>query len=91
MKLDDYVASRKKIDPKFAQEFEEGYTQFKLGVLLRRTRKEAGLTQQQVAEKLNTKKSAISRIENDAENIRLHTLRKYVTALGKKLEISITG
>lgn len=91
MKLDDYVVSRKKIDPKFAQEFDEGYNQFKLGVLLRKTRKEAGLTQQQVAEKLNTKKSAISRIENDAENIRLHTLRKYITALGKKLEISITG
>ena len=40
-------------------------------VMLKQARLEAGLTQEQVAEKLHTKKSAISRIENHAEDIRL--------------------
>jgi DNA-binding XRE family transcriptional regulator len=88
MTLDDYINERKKKDPEFARGFEEGYEQFKIGVLLREMREEAGLTQQQLADKLNTKKSAISRIENHSEDIRLVTLKKYVGALGKKLEIS---
>jgi HTH-type transcriptional regulator / antitoxin HipB len=90
MKLNDYIANRKKIDPEFAEGFDEGYKQFRIGVLLRELREEAGLTQQQLADKLNTKKSAISRIESHAEDIRLNTLQRYANALGKKLEISIT-
>lgn len=89
MKLNDYIASRKKTDPEFAEGFDDGYKQFRIGVLLRELREEAGLTQQQLAEKLNTKKSAISRIESHAEDIRLNTLQRYANALGKKLEISI--
>lgn len=46
-------------------------------------RKEAGLTQQQLADRLNTKKT-ISRIENHAEDIKLSTLKKFAKALGKK-------
>ncbi|RLC00097.1 MAG: hypothetical protein DRH90_19180, partial [Deltaproteobacteria bacterium] len=40
-----------------------GYEQFKIGVILKKAREEAGLTQEELAAKLNTKKSAISRIE----------------------------
>lgn len=69
--------------------FEKGYESFKIGVLLRQAREEVGLTQQELAEKLRTKKSAISRIENHAENIRLSTLKSYLEALGKKLQIRI--
>jgi len=90
MKLSDYITNRKKIDPEFAEGFDEGYKQFRIGILLRELREEAGLTQQQLADKLNTKKSAISRIESHAEDIRLNTLQRYANALGKKLEISIT-
>ncbi|MFY9224268.1 MAG: helix-turn-helix transcriptional regulator [Blastocatellia bacterium] len=89
MKLNDYITNRKKTDSQFAEGFDEGYKQFKIGVLLKELREEAGLTQQQLAEKLNTKKSAISRIESHAEDIRLTTLQRYANALGKKLEISI--
>ena len=42
-----------------------------------------------VAQKLNTKKSAISRIENHAEDVRLSTLGKYAKVLGKKLYFSV--
>ena len=50
----------------------------------------AGLTQEQVTNILNTKKSAISRIENHAEDIKLSTLEKFAQALGKKLTINVT-
>lgn len=87
--LDKYIEKRKKRSPEFAKEFDKGYEQFKIGVLLRAARREAGLTQEQVAEKLNTKKSAISRIENHAEDIRLSTLEKFAQAVGKNIRLEL--
>ena len=80
---------RKARDPEFAENYETGYLEFKIGVLLRQAREEAGLTQEEGAEKLNTKKSAISRMENHAEDVRLSTLGKYAKVLGKKLHLSV--
>ncbi|NOZ07940.1 MAG: helix-turn-helix domain-containing protein [FCB group bacterium] len=87
--LKKYIAKRKKEDTDFALGYESGYENFKIGVLLRQSRKAVGLTQEQVAKKLQTGKSAISRIENHAEDIRLSTLEKYIKALGKKLHLEI--
>jgi DNA-binding XRE family transcriptional regulator len=87
--LKKYIEKRKKVDPEFAEGYDEGYEQFKFGVLLQMSREQAGMTQEQVAEKLGTKKSAISRIENHAENITLSTLHKYAKALGKKVNLEI--
>ncbi len=56
---------------------------------MRQARENAGLTPEELARKLKTKKSAISRIENHAENIRLSTLEKVAEALGKSLKLSI--
>ncbi|NJR53072.1 MAG: helix-turn-helix domain-containing protein [Leptolyngbyaceae cyanobacterium CSU_1_3] len=82
-----YIAQRMRSDPDFAEGFEVGYTNFKIGVLLRQARESAGLTQEQVAHRLGTKKSAISRIENHAEDMRLSTLRAYAQAVGARLQI----
>ena len=68
--LQKYVKNRKSRDPIFAEDYDSGYEQFKIGVILKKAREEAGLTQEELAEKLNTKKSAISRIENHAERER---------------------
>ena len=87
--LEKYIAKRKNKSKKFAKSFEKGYESFKIGVLLRQAREEVGVTQKELAEKLSTKKSAISRIENHAEDIRLSTLKNYLEAIGKKLQISI--
>jgi HTH-type transcriptional regulator / antitoxin HipB len=87
--LQKYISKRKKTDPEFAVGFSEGYENFKIGVLLRQARESAGVTQEEVAGKLNTKKSAISRIENHAEDIRLSTLRKYAEAIGKELKLEV--
>jgi len=87
--LKSYVAERKSRDPAFANGYESGYEEFKIGVMLKVAREEAGLTQEQLAEKLNTKKTAISRIENHAEDIKLSTLKKFAQALGKSLRIEV--
>lgn len=88
--LKTYISERKARDPKFAENFDAGYQEFKIGVVLKIAREEAGLTQEQLAKKLNTKKTAISRIENHAEDIKLSTLEKFAQALGKKLTINVT-
>ncbi len=69
--------------------FEKEYETFKLGVLLKQARSEAGLTQQQVAERLKTTKSAISRMENHAKDIRLSTLEKFAAAVGRQLSVAL--
>jgi len=84
-----YIEERKKGDSVFAENFETGYQEFKLGVLLRQAREDAGLTQEELARRINTKKTAISRIENHAEDIKLSTLEKFVSALGKQLTITV--
>ena len=87
--VEKYIAQRKKTDPEFAERFEEGYKEFEFGVLLRQARKEAGLTQDQLAKLMDTKKTAISRLENRAVDIKLSTLRKAAKALGKELELNL--
>jgi HTH-type transcriptional regulator/antitoxin HipB len=87
--LDKYIKKRKSGDSGFAQDYDSGYEQFKIGVLLKKAREEAGFTQEELAEKLNTKKSAISRIENHAEDIKLSTLKKFANALGKELRLEV--
>ncbi len=85
--LQKYITKRKKNDPEFAENYEIGYGNFKIGLVLRKLRKESGITQEELAKKLKTKKSVISRIENHAEDIRLSTLNKYAEILGKSLKI----
>jgi ribosome-binding protein aMBF1 (putative translation factor) len=87
--LQKYIHQRKKVDKAFNEGFDEGYQSFKVGVLLKQAREARGLTQEEIATKLHTKKSAISRIENHAEDIKLSTLEKFASALGSRLEISI--
>ncbi|MDP8246799.1 MAG: helix-turn-helix transcriptional regulator [Candidatus Tritonobacter lacicola] len=87
--LQKYINKRKTRDSKFAKEFDSGYEHFKIGIILRQARKEAGLTQEELAARLHTKKSAISRIENHAEDIKLSTLEKFAQAIGKHLRLEV--
>jgi HTH-type transcriptional regulator / antitoxin HipB len=87
--LQAYIQKRKDNDPEFAKGFESGYEKFKIGVMLRIAREDAGMTQEELAEKLGTKKTAISRIENHAEDIKLSTLEKYASAFGKTLKLRL--
>lgn len=87
--LKKYVTERKKRDKAFAKNYDEGYEQFKIGAVLKQARETAGLTQDELAKRLKTKKTAISRIENHADDIKLSTLEKVAHALGRRLKVKI--
>jgi DNA-binding XRE family transcriptional regulator len=84
-----YIQKRGESDTEFAQNYEAGYADFKIGVILRQARESAGLTQEEMARRLHTKKSSISRIENHADDVRLSTLRRYADAVGANLQIRL--
>jgi len=70
--------------------FEEKALLFAVSEMLKEARKEAGVTQEQLATKLGTKKSYISRLENGKSDIQLSTLyRVFEEGLGRKVTITI--
>ena len=72
------------------EEYEEGFEAFKLGVMLQELRKDQGMTQEQLADKCGTTKTYISRIENNASDIRLSTLMRIISeGLGGHLKLSV--
>jgi len=87
--LESYIEKRRKREPAFDDGYDTGYEQFKIGILLRRAREDAGLTQAELASRLGTKKTAVSRIENHAEDIKLSTLDRYARALGRSLSVRV--
>jgi HTH-type transcriptional regulator/antitoxin HipB len=89
--LDKYISRRKRPDMKFVENFDSGYQEFKVGVLLRQAREKAGITQEDLAQRTKTKKSAISRLENHAQDVRLSTIERVAHALGKCLVIKLVN
>jgi HTH-type transcriptional regulator/antitoxin HipB len=72
------------------EKFEEGFEAFKLGVMIQELRKENGMTQEQLAKKCGTTKTYISRIENNASDIRLSTLMRIIReGFGGHLRLSL--
>lgn len=72
-------------DPEFAKGYHELDFEFAIKRAILDQRIKNGLTQKQLAEKVGTKQSAISRFEGGESNPRLNFLKKLVKALGLKL------
>ena len=69
---------------------EAGYENFKIGAMIHEARLEKGLTQEELAEKVGTTKSYISKIENNIKEARISTLQEIIElGLGGQLELSI--
>ncbi len=65
---------------------------FRLGVMLKEARNEANMTQEELANKVGTKKSYISRVERGLSDIQLSSYHKIIElGLGKNLNISISS
>ncbi len=72
---------------KYSEEFEV----FKIGVLIQEARKKQHLTQEELALRIGTTKNYISRIENDASDIRLTTLMRIIReGLGGQLKLTFS-
>ena len=87
--LKKFIDDSKQRHPDEFANFDKEYGTFKLGVLLKQARSEAGLTQDEAAKRLKTTKSVISRMENHANDIRLSTLEKFASAVGKQLSVAL--
>lgn len=79
-----------KLGSESREQYEQEFEAFKLGVMLQELRKEKGLTQEELAEKCGTTKNYISRIENNASDIRLSTLMRIIhKGFGGHLKLSV--
>ncbi len=71
--------------------YEEEFEAFKIGVLIQEARKQQNLTQEELAMRVGTTKNYISRIENNASDIRLSTLMRIVReGLGGRLSLEFS-
>ncbi len=70
-------------------QFEYEAETFILAERLREERKRCGMTQEQLAQKIGTKKSYISRIENGKTDVQLTTLFKIFQGLGRQVSLTI--
>ena len=71
------------------EKFEAEAETFCLAECLKEQRRLGGLTQEQLAEKIGTKKSYISKIENGHADIQLSTLFRIFGGLGKRVSLSV--
>jgi DNA-binding XRE family transcriptional regulator len=69
--------------------FELSCDAFIIGERLKLERIKAGMTQEQLAQKIGTKKSFISRVENGRTDIQLSTLSRIFSGLGKRVAVSL--
>jgi len=95
--MDNLVSWDDHIDKKYGKvgtstrnKYEEDFENFKIGVLIQEARKQQHLTQEELALKCGTTKNYISRIENNASDIRLSTLKRIIhEGLGGNLRMSL--
>ena len=72
------------------EHWEQEFEAFKIGVLIEEARHKLNLTQQELADRCGTTKTYISRIENNASDIRLSTLIRIINqGFGGKLLFSL--
>ena len=74
-------------DPANAEEVKAMFARMELVEALYKARREAGLTQQELAEKLGTSQTYIAALERGRKNITFSTLAKYAAACGKKVAL----
>jgi len=88
---DDHLDQKHgKIGTQTREKYEQEFESFKLGVLIQEARKKRHLTQEELALKVGTTKNYISRVENDASDIRLSTLMRIITdGLGGHLTLTL--
>jgi len=75
---------------RFRDDFDRESESFRIGVLVSEARKEKGLTQEELAKKIGSSKSYISKIENGVKEARVSTLQRIIEdGLGGKLHLSV--
>lgn len=87
--LEHYISARKARNPKAWANFEKRYAEHAVGQLLADYREQAGLSLSEFARRSNMAKSALSRLENHGEDVRLSTIIRYVQTAGTPLQLTV--
>lgn len=85
--VDRVIRERTAKSPKFHAMVDKELADLRLGLLIKELRQKNGMTQEELARKLKTTKSAVSRLENSSGGARLATLEKIALTFGKELVI----
>lgn len=86
----DRLESKLMEDPAFVSEYKASKPFAELTMQIIRARYDAGLTQKQLAEKIGTRQSVVSRIESfDYGGMSLRTLQRIAEALGLEVDIQL--
>lgn len=75
-------------DPEYAEEYKKLEPEFALARTFIKARIEAGLTQAELADKMNTKQSVVSRLESGKFLPSISTLKCFAEVTGTRLKIS---
>jgi DNA-binding XRE family transcriptional regulator len=75
-------------NPEYVAAYDALEEEFALASALIAARAHAGLTQDEVAERMETSQSAVARLEGGRSNASLRTLKRYAAATGTRLQIS---
>lgn len=89
MNFDDFLNTQMK-DPEFKKEYDALEPEFEIIQAMIDARKDAGLTQQELAQRTGIAQSDISKLERGNANPSLRTLRRLAAGMGKKLHIQFT-
>jgi transcriptional regulator with XRE-family HTH domain len=87
--IEKYIRKRQARNPRAWADFDAKYRQYALGLLLAEHREKSGLTLSVLAKRMGMQKSALSRLENHGEDMRLSTIARYVNATGRPLAFKI--
>ncbi len=86
--LDKYINRKEAESPGLKEEIERELKSLRIGEEIRAMRIASGMTQDELAKKLSTTKSAISRLENHSSSMRLSTIEKVAKVFDKKVMVS---
>lgn len=86
--VDKAIRRRAARSPGFAAMVEKELAELKIGLAIKQLRQKHGMTQEQLARRLKTTKSAVSRLENRSGGARLETLEKIALTFGKELVVT---
>jgi DNA-binding XRE family transcriptional regulator len=87
--LDDYITERAQKDPEFPALVEAHLERRRLQRALAHKRRELGLTQAEVASRMQTSQSAVARVEAGEVDAKMSTLQRYAIAIGYEIDFSL--
>jgi DNA-binding phage protein len=82
-----YIEARKRRSREFARHYEEGREDFLIGAMIEVELAKAGMTQETLARRIRTQRTAVSRMIRHGRDFRVSTLEKVAHALGKRLVV----